>query len=148
MSYIEWGILGLFLVLMELFMPGVFLVWFGLAGLCVSLGVYWFFIPEVITWQLFWFSIFSCISTCLGLWLYRMIEKKFKKESEYVNLNDLASQYIGKVVTLTQDVVDGKSKVSVGDTVWIARVNEDLLAGDKVVITGVEKGVILIVQKQ
>lgn len=32
MSYMEWFSLGLLLVLLELFVPGVYLVWFGLSA--------------------------------------------------------------------------------------------------------------------
>lgn len=148
MSYLEWSALGLLLILFELFIPGVYLFWFGLAGLAVSWGVYMLLIPETVTVQLFAFSILSCLTTLSGVYIYKKVENKFKGVKEYKNLNDLASQYIGQIATLTQDTVDGKSKVKVGDSVWLAMTNEDLKAGEKVLITGVEKGLIFIVTKK
>lgn len=148
MSYLEWSALGLILILFELFVPGVYLFWFGLAGLAVSWGIYMMLIPESVTVQLFVFSVFSCLTTLAGVYIYKKVENKFKGVKEYKNLNDLAGQYVGQVATLTQDAVDGKSKVKVGDSVWLAMTNEDLKAGEKVLITGVEKGVIFIVTRK
>ena len=148
MSYLEWSALGLILILFELFVPGVYLFWFGLAGLAVSWGIYMMLIPDTVAMQLFAFSVFSCLTTFAGVYIYKKVESKFKGVKEYKNLNDLASQYVGQVATLTQDAVDGKSKVKVGDSVWLAMTNEDLKAGEKVLITGVEKGVIFIVTQK
>ena len=148
MSYIEWGILGLFLVLIELFVSGVYLLWFGLAGIVMSIASYCGLLPASISMQVIAFSMLSCIFAGIGYSIYKKMETKFNATSAYKDLNDLASQYIGQVVTLTQDVVDGKSKVKAGDTVWLAYAEEGLKAGDKVVITGVEKGVIFVVSKQ
>lgn len=148
MSYIEWSALGLILVLFELFIPGVYLVWFGLSALAVSWGIYMTLIPDTIMAQLISFSIFSCITTLLGVYLYKKLEGKFKGVQDYKNLNDLAAQYVGQTATLIQDVVDGKSKVKVGDSVWLALCDENLKEGDKVLIAGVEKGLIFIVTKK
>ena len=148
MSYIEWGILGLFLMLMELFVSGVYLLWFGLAGIVMAIVAYTGLLPDSVSVQVIVFSLLSCVFAGIGYVIYKRIETKFDATSAYKDLNDLASQYVGQTVTLTQDVVDGKSKVKAGDTVWLAYAEDGLKAGDKVVITGVEKGVIFIVSKQ
>ncbi len=148
MSYIEWGALGLFLVLLELFIPGVYLVWFGLASILVSTGMYLDWIPDLIEYQLVVFALASCITTGIGLWIYLKVQKHFSGEANYKNLNDLAAQYVGNTAVLLQDVVDGKSKVKIGDTVWLAVCDKPLKTGDAVVIVGVEKGLIFIVTKK
>ena len=147
MSYIEWGVLGLLLVLLELFMPGIYLVWFGLAGVMVSVALHFAWIPDTITAQLILFSVCSCVFTGVGLWVYKKLAGKFEKTTSYKNLNDLAGTYVGEQATLVQDVVDGKTKVKVADTVWLAQCDDDLKKGDKVVITGVIKGLIFVVTK-
>ena len=147
MTYIEWGVLGLLLVLLELFMPDIYLFWFGLAGVTVSTALHFELIPDSVTAQLILFSISSCVFTLIGLVTYKKLEKRFEKTTDHKNLNDLAGYYIGQVATLMQDVEDGKSKVKVGDSVWLAQCSEDLKAGDKVRITGVIKGLIFVVEK-
>ena len=148
MSYLEWSALGLILILFELFIPGVYLIWFGLASLAVSWGVYMVLIPDTLVSQLVAFSAFSCLAALAGMYLYKKAESHFKGVKDYKNLNDLAAQYVGQVATLTQDTVDGKSKVKVGDSVWLAVTDEELKAGEKVLITGVEKGLIFVVTKK
>ena len=148
MSYIEWGVLGLCLVLMELFTPGVYLVWFGLAGVSVSAALHFELIPATISWQLILFSVASCVFTGVGLFVYKKLEKNFLKTTTHQNLNDLAGSYVGQMATLMQDVVDGKTKVKVGDSVWLAQTDDDLKVGDTVLITGVIKGLIFIVTKK
>lgn len=50
-------------------------------------------------------------------------------------------------VALAEDVVDGRSKALIGDSVWIVECEDSLKKGDKVKITGVENGVILKAEK-
>lgn len=144
MSYIEWAALGVFLVLLELFVPGTYLIWFGIAGLIVSIIVYFYTLS--LTIQLITFALFSAVFAYIGLICYRKIMKKIKENGKYRELNDLASQYVGQTVTLNQDVVDGKTKVKVGDTVWLAESDKSLKKGDSVVITGVKNGLIFTVK--
>ena len=42
MTYMEWFTLGLLLVLLELFVPGVFLIWFGLAAFASGMVAIYF----------------------------------------------------------------------------------------------------------
>ena len=144
MTYIEWAALGTFLALLELFVPGVYLVWFGLAGLLLSGLTYFYEIS--LMWQLIWFSISSAILAGIGFSVYRKVLKRETEHENYPHLNDLASQYVGKIVTLQTNVVDNEAKVKVGDTVWLAKSETPMKAGDKAKVIGVEKGVVLIIE--
>ena len=73
--------------------------------------------------------------------------KRSKVSDRYKHLNDPAGQHIGKTYLLAEDVVDGRSKALIGDSVWIVECEDDLKKGDKVKITGVENGVILKAEK-
>lgn len=141
MSNLEWLIVGLALVLLELFVPGTYLIWFGFAGLLVAVLTS-FFAWALIT-QVVVFTIFSFLFALIGWRVYGRLITKTPSNSEYRHLNDFASQYIGKKYMLDEDVVDNRSKVRVGDTVWIAACNEPLKKGQTVEVVGVKKGVIL-----
>lgn len=141
MSNLEWLIVGLALVLLELFVPGTYLIWFGFAGLLVAVLTS-FFAWALIT-QVVVFTIFSFLFALVGWRVYGRLITKTPSNSEYRHLNDFASQYIGKKYMLDEDVVDNRSKVRVGDTVWIASCNEPLKKGQTVEVVGVKKGVIL-----
>ena len=143
MTYVEWSVLGALLLLLELFVPGIYLIWFGIAGLIVGGITYVFELSLAV--QIFCFAIASVISTVVGFRIYKKLLKT--KKPEYPHLNDLASQYLGKNVELIADVVNGETKVKVADSVWIASCKEDLKAGDSARVVGVAKnGVILIIQ--
>lgn len=145
MTFIEWSALGIFLVLLELFSPGIYLIWFGFAALAVAAIDYYEDIS--LTYQLIIFSGLSAVMAVIGFYIYRVLLAHGKK-SEYPHLNDLAGQHIGKTVALLNDVKDGETKVKVGDSVWIAHTKEKLKAGDKVKIISVEKnGVVFNVEK-
>lgn len=45
-------------------------------------------------------------------------------------------------VALAKDVIDGRSKALIGDSVWIVECEDDLKKGDKVKIPGLENGMI------
>ncbi len=141
---VAWATIGLLLCMFELFVPGVYLIWFGFAAFAVS-GYVHFYAPEI-TEQLIAFAITSSIFVTCGLYVYHKIFKSAKPDSKYDNLNNPAQQYVGNTVTLTEDVVDNRTKVKVGDTFWIAETEKALKKGDKAKITGVKDGLILLIK--
>jgi membrane protein implicated in regulation of membrane protease activity len=143
---IAWATIGLMLIIFELFVPGTYLIWFGFASFVVS--IYTWFTGVGITDQLIVFAIFSAIFAFLGLYVYKAIFERTKADDKYKDLNDPAKQYIGRMVTLTQNVNDNNTKVKIGDTVWLAYCEQNLKKGDNVKVTGVKDGVVLVVKKE
>lgn len=143
MTFVEWSALGIFLILLELFSPGIYLIWFGISALIVS-GVEYY--EEVtLTEQLILFGVLSAVAASAGFFIYRVVLKLFDK-SDYPYLNDLAGQHIGKTVVVLNNVRNGETKIKVGDSVWLAVTKEKLTAGDKARIVGVEKnGVVFVI---
>lgn len=145
MTLLQWMLVGLIFVFLELFMPGVYLVWFGLSAFVM--GGSTLFIEMPLTDQLVWFAFVSAIFAVIGWRVYGRVIKETKVPVGYEHLNDSAATHVGRVYPLTEDVVDGRAKVKVGDTVWLAACDAPLKAGTAVVVTGVENGVILKVKK-
>ncbi|MBQ8671628.1 MAG: NfeD family protein [Alphaproteobacteria bacterium] len=141
---IMWLIIGLVLSVLELVVPGVYLIWFGFAGFVMSL-ITWL-IPMEVTTQLIWFAIFSGIFAVIGLYVYRYIFEKTKTPKEYQNLNNSAEQNVGRLVTLAEDVVDNQTKVKVGDSYWVAYTEKTLKKGDTAKVVGVKDSLILLIE--
>lgn len=141
MNYLGWFTVGLVLILLEFMIPGVFLLWFGLAAFVM--GILTFFVTFSLIEIGVWFSFISVISVTVGCLLYKKIIYKTKSLGAYEHLNDMAAAYIGKVYNLSEDVNDGRAKAKVGDTFWLVDVNDNLKKGDRVKIIGVENGVVL-----
>ena len=145
MTYIQWLSFGIILIVLEVFVPGTYLSWFGFSA-CV-VGAVVFFTTLTLTKQLLLFSIISAVFAVFGLYVYRKIMQKIKPPKNAQNLNNMAAQYIGHNYKLVQEVVDGRSKVAVGDTVWIVECPDNLKKGDLVKITDVRDGVVLVAEK-
>ena len=140
----NWLILGLVLSIFELFVPGTYLIWFGFAGLLMSLLTC--FVDMALSTQIIFFAVFSAIFVLIGWFSYRYIFKKTQTPQEYRNLNDSAQQYIGRIVTLSEDVIDNQTKVKVGDTYWLAYSEKPLKKGENAKVTDVKDSLILVIE--
>lgn len=140
-----WLTVGVCLAILELIIPGTYLIWFGFAALVVS-GMT-FFIPDMaILWQLVWLSLFSILFTLIGWKVYgRLIFKSIIPE-KYRNLNDPIAQLTGKVVKVTS-VKGDKLQVAVGDTVWPAVSDDTFKVGENAIISGSSNNVELTIKK-
>lgn len=141
---VNWIIAGLALSLLELIVPGVYLIWFGFAAFVVGIGVY--FIPMELTTQLIVFAIASGIFAVIGVAVYRYVFNKVQVPAEYKNLNNTAEQYVGLLVTVAEDAADNRTKVKIGDTYWLASCQKAFKQGDTAKVVGVKDSLILIIE--
>lgn len=141
---VNWVIAGLALSLLELIVPGVYLIWFGFAAFVVSIAVY--FMPIEFTTQLIVFAIASGIFAVIGVAVYRYIFSKAQVPAEYKNLNNTAEQYVGQLVTVAEDTADNRTKVKIGDTYWLASCQKPFKQGDTAKVVGVKDSLILIIE--
>jgi len=109
----HWLILALLLIILEIMIPGAFFLWMGVAAGVVGF-ILWGF-PNI-GWesQLLLFSVISVVS--IALWRIRL--NKYPTESEDNTLNTRTTQYIGRVFTLVEPIVDGYGKIHVDDSYW------------------------------
>lgn len=127
-----WLCLGGLLLITEMLGTAGYLLWSGMAALCVSL-ITWI-LP--ISWPIqgILFAILTVISAVLWhLWLKR---RKLSKEAE--NLNQKTHQLIGIHAVLLSDTENGFSRVKLADGSWRVYSNTPLLAGDKVTVTAID----------
>jgi membrane protein implicated in regulation of membrane protease activity len=119
----HWLILGVVLVVLEVFAPGAFFLWMGVAA----------FIVGLILWDMGWetqlllFAIISVVS--IALWRIRL--HKHPTESEEPSLNARTQEYVGRVFTLTEAIENGYGKIHVDDAYWTVA-GPDSAAGTKV----------------
>lgn len=141
---VNWIIAGLALSLLELIVPGVYLIWFGFAAFVVGIAVY--FLPIELTTQLIVFAIASGIFAVIGVAVYRYVFSKAQVPAEYKNLNNTAEQYVGQLVTVAEDAEDNRTKVKIGDTYWLASCQKAFKQGDTAKVVGVKDSLILIIE--
>ena len=137
----HWALLGVVLVILEIPSPGIYFLWMGIAAGIVA-AMLWLF-PEL-GWQAQFlaFALFSIASVALGrVWLNRSLA-----HTNEPTLNRRGEQYIGRVVTLEEPIVDGLGRIRLDDTIWKVQ-GPDCKAGSRVRITGAQ-GVVLLVEKE
>lgn len=139
LSYWHWLVLGVVLVILEIFSPGVFFLWLGIAAGLVGLVL--FVLPNI-GWptQLLLFALFSLLSVVAS----RRYLNRHPIETDEPTLNRRGEQYVGRRFTLSAPIVNGTGKIRVDDSTWKIR-GPECPAGSRVRVTGVE-GVVLTVE--
>lgn len=140
----HWFALAVILGILDVVLgANFFFVWCGLAAFVV--GLCKLFIPSLLwEYQLLIFGI--GVMASLLLWR-QYVKRGLRAHSDTPNLNRRSAQYIGRVFTLEEPIVNGLGKVRVEDTIWRVAGNEDLPVGTKVRVVSVN-GVVLKVEKQ
>ena len=132
LTYWSWWILAVLFVIVEILAPGAHFLWLGLAAAAVGFVV--LVVPDMI-WQaqVAIFAVLSVVSVVGG----RAYLRRNPLETEDSNLNRRGQQYVGRVFTLVEPIVNGTGKLVVDDTTWKIE-GEDMPAGTRVRVTGVD----------
>jgi len=135
----HWWVIGIVLLGIEILAPGFWFLWMAVAAGIV--GAVLFFLPDTSwQWQVLLFAVLSVVSM-IG---WRAYQRRYPTESDQPNLNRRGAQYIGRVFTLDEAIVNGTGKIRVDDTTWKVT-GGDQPTGAKVKVTGVE-GTVLTVE--
>jgi inner membrane protein len=125
----NWMALGLVLLGLEIVVPGIFLLWIGIAAIIVGTLTLMIGGAAFWTWQLqiVLFLILSLVSAYIG----KKVMASGEEESGEPLLNQRAEQLVGRTATLAEPISEGRGRIKLGDTQW--RVNgPDLPVGTKV----------------
>jgi membrane protein implicated in regulation of membrane protease activity len=111
-----WAILGLILLSAEIFLPGVYLVWFGLAG--ITLGII-----SLALWDFsFWTWHFQLIAFAVLSLAYVVVARRTLKSSNNAsdepNLNNREASLIGRTAVLSEPIIEGRGRIKLDDTWW------------------------------
>jgi membrane protein implicated in regulation of membrane protease activity len=107
-----WFVVAAVFLLIELTVPGVFMLWLGLAA--IMIGV--ISLTTELSWQtqLIVFAVLSI--ACIPAWRY--FARKVEGPVDRPFLNRRADSYVGRVFTLEKPIVDGVGTIRIEDTVW------------------------------
>ncbi len=136
--YWHWLALAVFLLTIELLEPGMFFLWMAQASLIT--GGLLFLFPTM-DWeiQLLLFSVFSLV----GIAVVRQFFKNNLTKSDQPMLNKRTAQYIGRVFTLEQAIINGQGKIRIDDSIWKVK-GIDCPVGTRVKVIGAESIVLLV----
>jgi len=136
----HWWILAIALVILETVAPGVIFLWLGLGAGVTGLILA---IQPTLGWEI-QFVIFAVLSVISGvggrIWISRR-----PLNTDEPNLNQRGAQYVGRVFTLADPIVNGVGKVKVGDSIW--RVSgEDMPGGVQVTVIDIEGATLQVIK--
>lgn len=136
LTYWHWFILAAILIIAEVFAPGAFMLWIGIAAGVVGVVLY---VAPAMPWE-YQFILFSlaAVGSILGWRVYR---QKHPATAGDPTLNRRGAQYIGRVFTLDAPIVNGVGKIRVDDSTWKIE-GADCGAGTKVKVVGIENTVL------
>jgi membrane protein implicated in regulation of membrane protease activity len=132
-----WWIIAVVLGILELLVPGIFFIW--LAGAAAIVGAISLVFPVSVTLQI---ALFSVLSVTMVMISRRWIGRS-PQVSDHPLLNHRAQSYVGRSFALEQAILNGRGKIKIGDTLWLAS-GPDLPAGSSVRVTGESDGVLIV----
>ena len=134
-----WLGLGLLLAIGEMTIPGVFLIW--MAGSALITGLVSWMVPSLgMPWLVLLFAALSMISVFVG----RRYLRSNPVEEADPGMNDRGARSLGEVVVVSAVIADGRGKVRLGDTEWLAH-GPDAEPGTRMKVVG-NQGTVLVVE--
>ena len=134
LNFIHWLILGIGLIIIELFLWTVFLLWIGSSA--ITSGVIYFLFPNISgLMQLLIFAVIAIAATSLA-------KKYYPVKTVDEQLHNKAKSHIGKECTI-ESIENGITKVKIGKSLWFAK-GSNLSAGQTVRIIDVESSTFII----
>ncbi len=129
----HWFIAAVVLITLEMVvLPAVFFLWMGIAA--GVMGLLLMLIPDLpFMVQIIIFTVLAVVS----LAIHRHYLKNNPPATDEPTLNRRGEQYIGRVFTLEEAIVNGAGKIKVDDSIWKV-MGEDMRKGDKVKVVGVD----------
>lgn len=137
--YWHWWVVAVVFIILEAFSPGVFFIWMGAGAMAVGFvllawpGLDW-------AYQLMIFALVSVAS----ILIWRQVLERHPTQTDQPRLNRRGEQYVGRIFTLEEPVINGLGKIRVDDSTWKIE-GPDCETGTRVEVTGVD-GVVLKVE--
>lgn len=126
-----WLIAAAVLGILEIFLPGIFLIW--MAAAAALTGIVAAVLPIALPFQLALFALLAMAAVFGGR---RHYERNPVPSSDPL-LNDRTARLVGENVLVVTAIENGEGRVKVGDGVWTAR-GPDAPAGSRMRVVGAQ----------
>lgn len=128
----SWIVAGLVLMGAEMLLPGVYLLWIGLAAIATGL-IASLLTGLPVTGELAAFAMLALASLLLARYVAA------RQPEDKSHLNDLTAQLIGRELVLSDAIIEGVGRARDGDGSWRV-LGPDLPAHARVRVVAVEGG--------
>ena len=133
----NWMLLGFVLLALEILVPGIFLLWIGIAAILTGALSLQLWASDFWSWQVqvLVFLGLALVSAYVG----RRVAGADRTTSDQPLLNRRSEQLLGRTATLAEPIREGRGRIQLGDTLW--RVSgPDLPVGTRVKVVKVADG--------
>lgn len=112
----SWMVLGFILLALEIVVPGIFLLWIGIAAILTGTLSLQLWGWEFWTWhvQVLVFLALALASAYIG----KRVAGSEKTQSDQPLLNRRSAQLLGRTATLSEPIREGRGRIQLGDTLW------------------------------
>lgn len=121
-----WLVLGCVLIVAEAIIPGVYVLWIGVAAILTA-GIVALF-PLLGSWILLFFALVTILSAFVGTRVFLLMTSKV------TTLNDMRQQLIGKRGTCIARHDGAEIRIRIDGVEWAALADSELDVGDAVVV--------------
>ncbi|MEH8137290.1 MULTISPECIES: NfeD family protein [Gallibacterium] len=136
---IHWLVLGFVLLILEIVVPGIFFLWWGIAALVLAILSYFFLLSLVIGGILF-----AAIAVLASLCWWKIQSKRNQQDIAAEMLNQRGLAMLGQQGVITEVFTDHIARAKFGDGSWRVEGNQ-LHQGDVVEVVSI-KGITLVVK--
>jgi membrane protein implicated in regulation of membrane protease activity len=133
-----WFLIGLGLLLLELVLPALVILFFGVGAWITAIAAAIFNIS--LNWQILIFLVASMLGLVL---LRKYLRRRFFNRKEK-NEADQLDEFTGKKAKAVEDFLDGNGEVEFKGTRWPAQSDGPVTKGQWVTITGQDSLVLLV----
>ena len=139
----SWLAFGAILLIAEILVPGIFLIWIGMAAAATGL-------LSLALWETSWWVwevqlvVFAALSVLFVLVGRRWLLARGLQTDE-PSLNNRGQSLVGRTAVLREPIAEGKGRIHIDDSVWVID-GPDCEAGTRVRVTQAH-GRVLVVEK-
>lgn len=132
-----WLVAGVLLAIAEILAPGFFMIWLAVAA--IATGLLALVLPISMPFQVLLFASLAVAAVYAGRRWFALNPI----ESTDPDLNNRGARLAGEVVVVVEAIANGRGRVKVGDSVWIAK-GPDAAIGASVRVTGSDGPALLV----
>ena len=104
----HWWILAGILMVLEIIVPGVFMLWLGIAAAITGLVAY---VAPALTWE--WEGLIFAVLSIITVYGWRAYLRRHPTGTELPTLNRRGEQYIGRRLSLDEPIVNGPMRLGI-----------------------------------
>ncbi len=134
-----WFILAAVLMLVELVLPGLFMIW--IAAAAFVMGVFMLLLPVTLSWQIQWL-IFALLCAAVIFLSRRFLDNDNDKTHNH-SLNKRGQRLVGTILTVDTVSSADRGKARIGDSFWTISGN-DLVKGAEMQVVDIEGNVLVV----